>query len=250
MAPRRPYLGNITAWLLLSRRASRRRTFKKTNFKKTNIKTTERGSKLTTAYINRIATGVPAHDVHELFLGVARVLLGDNEYAQDRFDRMSQMSGISAVLPPGTPEGPVSVTRNQLLSRKMPAQSLEAPNRFPAETAALNSTAQAKSWVCPAASIRLAGLPQGVDESMDFVVDPPRDRPIAWSPPFWAPAVLMSTRNGGVDHRVFFVGRSPTVGKCDDDPAFHPSAETQMHALRIADAHRGAALWGARAGLL
>jgi predicted naringenin-chalcone synthase len=50
---------------------------------------------LTTAYINRIATGVPAYDVHELFLGVARVLLGDNEYAQDRFDRMSQMAGIS-----------------------------------------------------------------------------------------------------------------------------------------------------------
>jgi predicted naringenin-chalcone synthase len=33
--------------------------------------------------------------VHELFLGVARVLLGENEYAQDRFERMSQMSGIS-----------------------------------------------------------------------------------------------------------------------------------------------------------
>ena len=50
---------------------------------------------MTTAYINRIATGVPAYDVHELFLGVARVLLGDSEHAQERFDRMSQMAGIS-----------------------------------------------------------------------------------------------------------------------------------------------------------
>src|SRR6516225_1172225 len=80
MTFRRPHLGNIALWRLVSRRT---------------FKSTERGSKLTTAYINRIATGVPAYDVHELFLGVARVLLGDNENAQERFDRMSQMAGIS-----------------------------------------------------------------------------------------------------------------------------------------------------------
>ena len=54
-----------------------------------------RGIKLTTAYINRIATGVPAYDVHEIFLGAARVLLGDNEHAHERFERMSKMAGIS-----------------------------------------------------------------------------------------------------------------------------------------------------------
>ena len=50
---------------------------------------------MTIAYINRIATGVPAYDVHEIFLGAARVLLGDNEHAHERFERMSKMAGIS-----------------------------------------------------------------------------------------------------------------------------------------------------------
>ena len=50
---------------------------------------------MTTAYINRIATAVPAHDVHEPFVGFARLLLGDNPHRGDRFERMVQMAGIA-----------------------------------------------------------------------------------------------------------------------------------------------------------
>jgi alpha-pyrone synthase len=49
---------------------------------------------LTTAYINRIATGVPAHDVHERFLDFARLLLGQNGHCNERFERMAKMAGI------------------------------------------------------------------------------------------------------------------------------------------------------------
>jgi predicted naringenin-chalcone synthase len=50
---------------------------------------------VTTAHINRIATGVPTHDVHEIFLGYARSLLGrkGNE-GDERFERMSKMAAI------------------------------------------------------------------------------------------------------------------------------------------------------------
>jgi predicted naringenin-chalcone synthase len=50
---------------------------------------------LTTAYINRIATAVPAHDVHEAFLGYARLLLGQNPHRSERFERMVKMAGIA-----------------------------------------------------------------------------------------------------------------------------------------------------------
>jgi alpha-pyrone synthase len=50
---------------------------------------------VTTAYINRIVTGVPTHDVHEIFLGYARSLLGGNGNANnERFERMSRMAAI------------------------------------------------------------------------------------------------------------------------------------------------------------
>ncbi|MCX5745870.1 MAG: type III polyketide synthase [Proteobacteria bacterium] len=41
----------------------------------------------TTAHINRIATGVPKHDVHQAFVGLARTLLAEPR-AQTLFDRM------------------------------------------------------------------------------------------------------------------------------------------------------------------
>jgi predicted naringenin-chalcone synthase len=50
---------------------------------------------VTTAYINRIATGVPAHDVHDVFVGFARVLLGQDAYANERFERMAKMANIA-----------------------------------------------------------------------------------------------------------------------------------------------------------
>jgi alpha-pyrone synthase len=50
---------------------------------------------VTTAYINRIVTGVPAHDVHEPFLGFARLLLGRNGHLNERFERMAKMANIA-----------------------------------------------------------------------------------------------------------------------------------------------------------
>ena len=50
---------------------------------------------MTTAYINRISTGVPAHDVHESFLAFARWLLAQNGHSHERFERMAKMANIA-----------------------------------------------------------------------------------------------------------------------------------------------------------
>ena len=47
-----------------------------------------------TAHINRIATAVPAHDVHDAFVALARTLLPD-ERARALFERMAERSGIA-----------------------------------------------------------------------------------------------------------------------------------------------------------
>lgn len=49
---------------------------------------------MTTAYINRIATAVPAHDMHETFVDYARALLKD-ERKERIFDKMAEKSQIS-----------------------------------------------------------------------------------------------------------------------------------------------------------
>ncbi len=47
-----------------------------------------------TAHINRIATAVPPHDVHDAFIALARTLLPD-ERARAVFERMAERSGIA-----------------------------------------------------------------------------------------------------------------------------------------------------------
>jgi alpha-pyrone synthase len=71
----------------------------------------ERGQEehfLTTAYINRIATAVPEHDVHTAFVRFARTLLDDRR--RKLFDRMSDRAQIShrwsSLTPAAEPEGP------------------------------------------------------------------------------------------------------------------------------------------------
>ncbi len=63
---------------------------------------------MSTAYLNRIATAVPPHDVHRTFVRFAREVLGD-ERTQAVFDRLVEKAQIShryAVLPPAVePEG-------------------------------------------------------------------------------------------------------------------------------------------------
>jgi alpha-pyrone synthase len=64
---------------------------------------------LTTAFINRIATAVPPHDVHGAFVRFARTLLEDRR-AIALFDRLvdkAQISHRHAIFPPSAePEGP------------------------------------------------------------------------------------------------------------------------------------------------
>ena len=60
---------------------------------------------MTTAYINRIGTAVPPHDVHEAFVVFARTLLAD-ERTRVVFDRMAERAGIEhrySFLCPGEP---------------------------------------------------------------------------------------------------------------------------------------------------
>jgi predicted naringenin-chalcone synthase len=49
---------------------------------------------MTTAWINRIATAVPAHDIHAPFIAFARTLLAD-EKRRGVFDRMAERAGIA-----------------------------------------------------------------------------------------------------------------------------------------------------------
>jgi predicted naringenin-chalcone synthase len=49
---------------------------------------------LTTAYINRIATGVPRHDVHDVFVRYARTLCGTDDRRASLLDRMAERAGI------------------------------------------------------------------------------------------------------------------------------------------------------------
>ena len=49
---------------------------------------------MTTAYINRIATAVPPHDVHEAFCRFARSLFEGDRRSRLLFERMASRSGI------------------------------------------------------------------------------------------------------------------------------------------------------------
>ena len=60
---------------------------------------------MTVAHINRIATAVPPHDVHDAFVEFARTLLPSDKM-RVLFDRMAERSGIAhrfSVFAPGTP---------------------------------------------------------------------------------------------------------------------------------------------------
>ena len=97
---------------------------------------------MTTAYINRIATAVPAHDVHDAFVRFARTLLPEPR-ARTVFDRLAEKAGIAhrfSVLPAAKdPEGasvdglriysrdrfPTTGERMQLFEKHAPALAVE-----------------------------------------------------------------------------------------------------------------------------
>ena len=60
---------------------------------------------MTTAHVNRIATAVPPHDVHDAFVVFARTLLADDR-SRTLFDRMAERAGIArrfSFFQPGQP---------------------------------------------------------------------------------------------------------------------------------------------------
>ena len=62
------------------------------------------------AYLNRVATAVPAHEAHDFFLRFAASLLSEDPRRQAIFRRMADKSGIehrySCFKPSADPEGP------------------------------------------------------------------------------------------------------------------------------------------------
>jgi predicted naringenin-chalcone synthase len=79
---------------------------------------------LTTAYINRISTAVPAHDVHETFRHFAETQLGADERRQVLFRRMADKGGIEhrySCLAPAS----------DLAGEAVDAASVYARGRFP-----------------------------------------------------------------------------------------------------------------------
>ena len=79
---------------------------------------------MTNAYINRIATALPPHDVHEAFLRFGHSLLGAEERKANLFERMALRSDIdhrySFLAPPGT-----------AVRGGVPAESFYVRGRFP-----------------------------------------------------------------------------------------------------------------------
>ncbi len=93
---------------------------------------------MTTAYINRIATAVPEHDVHTAFVRFARTLLDDRR--RRLFDRMSDRSQIShrwsSLTPAAEPEGP-SVDAGGFFTRGNFPSTADRMRRYEAAAPAL-----------------------------------------------------------------------------------------------------------------
>ncbi len=93
---------------------------------------------MTTAYINRIATAVPEHDVHTAFVRFARTLLDDRR--RRLFDRMSDRAQIShrwsSLSPAIEPEGP-SVDAGGFFTRGNFPSTADRMRRYEAAAPAL-----------------------------------------------------------------------------------------------------------------
>ena len=96
----------------------------------------------TTAYINRIATAVPANDIHDFFVGAGRSLL-ERSREQALFDRLAVRSQIShrfsVLAPAGEPEGvsiyargrfPTTAQRMRLFEKHAPHLAVQAISRL------------------------------------------------------------------------------------------------------------------------
>ena len=106
--------------------------------------------RLTTAYINRIATAVPPHDVHAAFVHFARSMFGNDWRKSALFRRMAERSGIehrySCLAPAADPDG-----------RAVDADAFYVRGGFP-DTAARMRAFEAHAPALGAAAIERLGL--------------------------------------------------------------------------------------------
>src|SRR5215475_13374303 len=112
-----------------------------------------------------------------------------------------------------------------------------------------SASAPAKSCACPGVSRKRSGLPSASTSAWIFVLNPPRLRPSAWSSAFFerAGAVLMSSHDGTVDHRVLVIAIGGQVLKdVLPDAGFGPAAKPPVRILPVAEALRQVAPWYSR----
>ncbi len=99
---------------------------------------------MTTAYVNRIATAVPEHDVHQSFVRFARTLLDDRR--RKLFDRMADRAQISnrwsTLTPSAAPEGP-SVDAHGFFTRGNFPSTADRMRRYEQDAPALAARAVA-----------------------------------------------------------------------------------------------------------
>src|SRR5580693_528605 len=102
-------------------------------------------------------------------------------------------------------------------------------------------SAPSRSQACPGVSAKPIGLPKASTVALILVLNPPLLRPIASSSPafFGSGAVLMSTHDGRIDHRVFVVG---VLGQILEDPlpdaGLGPAGKARMNRLPVSEALR------------
>src|SRR6266567_4694424 len=86
------------------------------------------------------------------------------------------------------------------------ASNALSPIKAPGSTFSRSGSAQERSWSCPGASMSSTGLPKASARAAIFVLNPPRDRPIACAPFFFEhPRYVDEQYDGCIDHHVFVV---------------------------------------------
>jgi alpha-pyrone synthase len=145
---------------------------------------------VTTAYINRIATGVPQHDIHRAFVSFARTLLGDPQ-SQRLFDRMVSKALVehrySFLSAAAHPEGdsvdvervysrgrfPTTAQRMQLYEKHAPALAVQTVGKLALGSEAARVThvivTSCTGMYAPGIDLDLVeqcGLPASVERTM------------------------------------------------------------------------------------
>src|SRR5713226_1825990 len=110
-------------------------------------------------------------------------LLGDKAYDGDSLIDTLAQRGITGVIPLWAR---VSINES-------PSYAL-SPSKASGLAPSSKDSAQVRSWACPGVSISATGLPKASTRAWILVVSPPRDRPIACSPSFFAPRRYVGAR--------------------------------------------------------